>query len=112
MMQLASDTMYQAGTKTLLDLVVQQNSSNNVYQVRNDNKDDNIFSTSSRMWVPSPSLSSGTEPTGLSSAPATPTTFSTYSLLNQAGFRARLSPKRTKRYPVNWMLIAQSSSSR
>ena len=35
MMQLASDTMYQAGTKTLLDLVVQQDSSHNVYQVRN-----------------------------------------------------------------------------
>ena len=64
MMQLASDTMYQAGTKTLLDLVVQQDSSHNVYQVRNYNHDDNIFSTCSHMWVPSPSLSSGTEPTG------------------------------------------------
>ena len=37
MMQLASDTMYQAGSKTLLDLVLQQNSGHNVYQVRNCN---------------------------------------------------------------------------
>ena len=67
MMQLASDTMYQAGTKTLLDLVLQQDSSHNVYQVRNyknHKHDDNMFSTCSRMWAPSPSLSSGTEPTG------------------------------------------------
>ena len=63
MMQLASDTMYQAGSKTLLDLVVQQNSSHNVYQVGHWNCDNNIFSTCSRMWAPSLSLSSGMEPT-------------------------------------------------
>ena len=33
MMQLASDTMYQAGSKTLLDLAVQQNTTFNTYQV-------------------------------------------------------------------------------
>ena len=37
MMQLASDTMYQAGSKTLLDLVLQQNSGHSVYQVRISN---------------------------------------------------------------------------
>ena len=55
--------MYQAGTKTLLDLVVQQNTG----QVENGNyHDDDIFSICSRMWVPSRSLSSGMERTGQS----------------------------------------------
>ena len=59
--------IYQAGTKTLLDLVVQQNTGHNVYQVENGNyHDDDIFSTCSRMWVPSRSLSSGMERTGQS----------------------------------------------
>ena len=66
MMQLASDTMYQAGSKTLLDLVVQQNNSHNVYQVGNDIYICYSFSTCLRMWAPSHSLSSGMEPTGQS----------------------------------------------
>ena len=42
MMQLASDTMYQAGSKTLLDLAVQQNTTFNTYQV-------GIFSRSNQL---------------------------------------------------------------
>ena len=56
-MQLASDTMYQAGSKTLLDLVLQQNSGHNVYQVRNMATADNILSIFSHTWAPSHSPS-------------------------------------------------------
>ena len=42
MMLLASDTMYQAGSKTLLDLAVQQNTTFNTYQV-------GIFSRSNQL---------------------------------------------------------------
>ena len=98
MMQLASDTMYQAGSKTLLDLVLQQNSGHSVYQVRNMATADNIFSTFSRTWAPSRSPSSGMELTGQSLVPAMRMIFSICSPPCRAGCQDHLSLKRTKRY--------------
>ena len=97
-MQLASDTMYQAGSKTLLDLELQQNSGHNVYQVRNMAMADNIFSTFSRTLAPSHSPSSGMELTGQSLVPAMRMICSICSPLCRAGCQDHLSLKRTKRY--------------
>ena len=51
MMLLASDTMYQAGSKTLLDLAVQQNTTFNTYQVGILEEKHNVFMCTRRRFM-------------------------------------------------------------